>query len=110
MHLASSMGMKRARVAWFTAADDFLPLAGWWPDGKGVLFWRDPGASSSIAADGLGLFTLRLGGKLRQLATTLSYPDQLAQSPNGHDLALVAGFGREMWHDKVLATNERGRP
>jgi TolB protein len=87
---------------WFTAADGFLPLAGWWPDGKGVLFWRDPGVANSV--DGLGLFTLQLGGKPRQLATTLSYPGQLAQSPSGHDLALVAGFGREMWHDKVLAT------
>jgi TolB protein len=96
--------LRGAPTTWFTAADDFVPLAGWWPDGKGVLFWRDPGASSSIAADGLGLFTLRLGGKPRQLATTLSYPDQLAQSPSGHDLALVAGFGREMWHDKVVAT------
>jgi hypothetical protein len=65
MPLASSMGMKRARVARFTAADDFLPLAGWWPDGKGVLFWRDPGVLSS--GDGLGLFTLQLGGKPRQL-------------------------------------------
>jgi TolB protein len=93
-----------APKTWFTAAAESIPLAGWWLNGKGVLFWRDPNASSSIAADGLGLFTLRLGGKPRQLATTLPYPDQLAQSPDGHDLALVAGFGREIWHDKVLAT------
>jgi TolB protein len=92
-----------APKTWFTAADDFVPLAGWWPDGKGVLFWRDPRASSSMAAEGLGLFTLRLGGKPRQLATTLPYPDQLAPSPDGHDLALIAGFGQEIWHDKVLA-------
>src|SRR5438128_487698 len=27
-----------------------IGLAGWWPDGKGLLFWRDPWHSASIAA------------------------------------------------------------
>lgn len=51
-----------------------LPGPGWWPDGKGLLFWDDPAGSASIAADGLALDSLDLAtGRVSTLTTTLTY-------------------------------------
>lgn len=90
----------------FVAKEDGIELLGWWPNGKGVLFWRDPLHSASIAADGLMLYTLPLGGAPtpHPLTTTLTYPDWIARSPSGRRLLLVSGGGREAWHDKSLST------
>jgi hypothetical protein len=74
-------------------------LAGWWPDGQGLLFWDDPQGSASIAADGLVLDSLELSDlKLRPLATTLVYQDWVAWSPDGRTVAVVAGGDREIWY------------
>ena len=64
----------------YTLADNgYVELAGWWPDGRGLLFWSDPAGSASIAADGLDLDSLELSTlELRTLATTLVHPDWLA--------------------------------
>lgn len=86
----------------FVARDDGIQVAGWWPTGRGVMFWRDPLHAASIAADGLDLYTLPFGGTPRRLGHTLTAPDALAWSPSGRDLLLVTGGGREAWHDKVL--------
>ena len=76
-----------------------LELAGWWPDGSGLLFWTDPGGSASIGADGLPLDTVSLAGhRVRPLGgTMLVHPSWLAFSPSGHDVAMVAGGYREIW-------------
>ena len=87
----------------FVARQEGIDLLGWWPDGRGLLFWRDPDHSQSLAADGLGLFTLPLGGRARLMATTLLWSDFLSWSPSRRVLFLVAGSGRELWHDKALA-------
>jgi TolB protein len=74
-------------------------LDGWWPDGKGLLFWTDPAGSASIAADGLALDSLELSDlKLRSLATTLVHQDWVAWSPDGKTVAVVAGGDREIWY------------
>jgi dipeptidyl aminopeptidase/acylaminoacyl peptidase len=71
---------------------------GWWPNGKGLLFWADPAGSASIAADGLPLDSLDLvNGKVSQLATTLTYLNWVAWSPAGTELAIVAGGDRILW-------------
>ncbi len=77
----------------------------WWPDGRGVVFWRDLVFSQSIAADGLPLESLRLGGGTpRRLVTALAYPSWLAWSPSGRMLAVVAGGDRLVWGgDKGIA-------
>jgi len=73
-------------------------LAGWWPSGRGVLYWQDNAFSASIAADGLPLVARDLRtGATHTLATTLTYPSWLAWSPGGNSLALVAGIGRVVW-------------
>ncbi|MGC8628568.1 MAG: hypothetical protein ACP5VR_13665, partial [Acidimicrobiales bacterium] len=71
---------------------------GWWPDGKGLLFWDDPAGSASIAADGLALDSLDLRtGRVSTLATMLTYRNWVAWSPGGSELALVAGPNRIIW-------------
>jgi Tol biopolymer transport system component len=71
---------------------------GWWPDGKGLLFWDDPAGSASIAADGLALDSLDLAtGRVSTLATTLTYSNWVSWSPSGNTVALVAGGDRIIW-------------
>jgi len=75
-------------------------LIRWWPDSRGLLFWKDPFHSESGAADGLGLYTLPLGGSPRLITTALT--GGLAVSPSGRTLLIMSGLGRELWHDKAL--------
>jgi len=71
---------------------------GWWPDGKGLLFWDDPEGSASIAADGLPLDSLDLAtGKVSTLGTMLTYPNWISWSLSGKQLAFVAGPNRVVW-------------
>jgi dipeptidyl aminopeptidase/acylaminoacyl peptidase len=56
-----------------------LDLAGWWPDGGGLLSWIDAQSSASLAADGLPLVSVPLAaatglGKAVSLGLTLVYP------------------------------------
>jgi WD40-like Beta Propeller Repeat len=83
-----------------------LQLAGWWPDGSGLLFWTDPQGSDSIAADGLPLDTVSLAsGQPRDLAgTMLVHSSWLAFAPGGHTVAVVAGGYREIWSEHKQIT------
>ncbi|MGH2732048.1 MAG: hypothetical protein ACRDJG_03745 [Actinomycetota bacterium] len=88
----------------FVAENEGIELSGWWPDGRGLLFWRNPEHSGSLAADGLGLHSLRLeDGAARKLATTLTYPEWISWSPDGRRVLFVAGPGRESSDGKSLA-------
>ena len=91
---------------WYSRAGGNLELGGWWPGGGGVLFWFDPGSSSSLAADGLDLFALATSGAPHRVATTLVEPSWLAWSPDRTTLAVVSGGNREIWSDKTLALCE----
>lgn len=80
-----------------------IQLAAWWPDGKGILYWLDPLHSASLAADGMGLYSLRLGDtEPKLLASGLARPGWLSFSPQGR-LLMVAGNGRIVWARKSLA-------
>ena len=89
-----------------------LELAGWWPDGSGLLFWPDPQGSGSIAADGLPLDTVSpAGGRPRELADTmLVHGSWVAFAPGGHAAAVVAGGYREIWggHKQVTICHPAG--
>ena len=75
-----------------------LRVAGWWPQGGGLLFWEDPDFSASIAADGLTLYSLPTGStQPAALARSLVGPSWWAPSPVGNVIAVVAGAGREIW-------------
>lgn len=77
-------------------------LAGWWPDGGGLLAWRVPD-SASAAADGMDLITIALrGGEPTRLTTMLGYRSWLSWSPDGRRVAVVEGSGREASRNKRL--------
>jgi Tol biopolymer transport system component len=79
-----------------------VQLAGWWPNGKGMLFWLVRSYSRSLAADGSPLLSLGLdGSNPRRLVTTLLYRDWLSWGRGGQLLA-VEGSGREVWKEKFL--------
>lgn len=79
-----------------------IELVGWWPDSKGLVYRLDPQFSASLAADGLPLYTLRLGGTPRALPTTLGYREFMAFSPARRQVLVVAGGDRENWTNKSL--------
>lgn len=73
-------------------------LAGWWPDGEGLLYWSDQGFSASIAADGLPLDSIdAVSGRTHTLTRMLPNADWLAWSPSGTSVAVVAGIDRVVW-------------
>ena len=82
----------------FSSSGNVLEIGGWWPNGGGLLLWEDPQGSTSIAADGIPLDSLDLSnGRVTTLATTLTYPNWYAWSPNGTTLAVTAGGDRSVW-------------
>ncbi|MGN6475046.1 MAG: hypothetical protein ACTHK4_15545 [Mycobacteriales bacterium] len=73
-----------------------LDVAGWWPDGSGVLAWIDPMGSGSIAADGLRLYDFDVHGGRRFLGGTLEYRPWIAASQVRNEVALIVGGDREL--------------
>lgn len=85
------------------ADDAGIDIAGWWQDGKGILYWLDPCHSASIRADGLDLYSLKLGQtKAVKLPNGLTDPEYLAQF-NSDQIIMVTGSGREISTNKRLA-------
>ncbi len=76
-----------------------LDLAGWWPDGNGLLYWFDYQGSASIAADGLPLDGVGLGAPRPRVLvrTMLVHRSWLAFSPSGNAFAAVSGGDRVIW-------------
>ena len=77
-----------------------LELAGWWPDGSGLLYWPDPQGSASLAADGLPLDSIGLAATSARrtlAASMLVHGSWIAFAPGGHELAVVSGGDREIW-------------
>lgn len=92
------------RLAYAPPRGTGLILAGWWPDGRGVLFWNDPAHSASLESDGLELETVALGAtRPRSLGRTLVFLPWLRWSPDGQQLLVVEGGGRLPSTDKHLA-------
>jgi hypothetical protein len=82
----------------------FFLLAGWWTTGQGLLLWADPGECWSCVSDGTELDTLALGSATpHKLVTMVPHPSWLSLSPDGRQVAVVAGHGRQAWTDKRLA-------
>jgi Tol biopolymer transport system component len=82
-----------------TWAGGLLELAGWWPDGSGLLYWPDSQGSASLAADGLPLDSIQLGSSAPRtlVANMLVHGSWLAFAPGGRELAVVSGGNREIW-------------
>ncbi|HLK79038.1 MAG TPA: hypothetical protein VKU77_36000 [Streptosporangiaceae bacterium] len=82
-----------------TNTGNVLELAGWWPDGHGLLYWTDYQGSASIAADGLPLDAIALGSRSPRtlLPAMLVHASWLAPAPRGRAFAAVAGGDRVIW-------------
>lgn len=90
---------------WYTAESAGLDPAGWWPDGKGILFWLRPMHCVSCAMDGRPLQSLAAGAaRPLALPDTLLHRDWLSWAPDGRSLLIVRGGGRITWDMKQLAT------
>jgi hypothetical protein len=75
-----------------------IDLAGWWPEGGGLLFWEDPGFSGSGSLTGLTLYSLARGtDKPVAVVSSLVGSTWLSEEPGGHRVAVVAGVGRPVW-------------
>jgi len=96
------------------AKQDGMIMAGQWPNGRGLLFWSDPGHSASLLADGEPLERLTqgsrgvgeltfLGAPSRNLLQMLARPAWVAWAPDEQHFALVVGGGRDALSDKALA-------
>jgi hypothetical protein len=73
-----------------------LDLAGWWPEGDGVLFWEDPGFAETN--DGATFYSLATGSQQpTALTTSLVGPTWWEPGP-GDTVAVVAGSGRTIWN------------
>ena len=81
-----------------------LQLLGLTPDGRWILFWRNPTGSASISADGIPLEALPLaGGPVVQIAPlVLPDPDLVARCSRG--IVFTDGGGRDAGLGKRLAT------
>jgi hypothetical protein len=80
-----------------------LIVAGWWPDGQGLMAWADQQGSASLAADGQYLISYPLsGGRPVTLGWTLLFPPFLATSPALGQVAVDNGGDRILWDDKTI--------
>jgi Tol biopolymer transport system component len=83
---------------------DGIVVAGWFPDGTGLLFWVEPQYSKSIEADGLPLMSIgRAGTPVATLTTTLVALPYLAWAPDGQRILVVSGAGRLPSTNKTLS-------
>ncbi|WP_449240677.1 biopolymer transporter Tol [Desulfoscipio gibsoniae] len=80
-----------------------ITLAGWQPDGKGLLYWVNPSRGASAATDGLELWSLQLAeSKSSPLTTGLPNKEWQSFSPQGQ-LLTVEGSDRIVWANKSIA-------
>jgi hypothetical protein len=87
--------------------DSGLELAGWWPDGSGLIVWVDLQHSQSLAADGLPLDYISLAtGQRTQIAKSMLVHDSwIASSATTNQIAIIEGGNRELsLGHKSLAT------
>ena len=80
-----------------------LLVAGWWPDGQGLMAWADEQGSASLAADGQSLLSFPLsGGPSATLGFTLLLEPFLATSPAQQVVAVDNGGDRVLWDNKTI--------
>jgi len=78
-------------------------LSGWSPDGLWLLVWVGP-QSSIAASEGIPLCTLPArGGQLKCISEKVLMLTDFVSWSFPHQLALIAGAGRETWINKGLA-------
>lgn len=88
-------------------SDSGLILAGWSRDSRTVYYWLDTLFSDSLRADGTSMYAVSDDMPPALLITpdagTLAYRDFWSESPDGTELAVSVGGGRETWSNKQIA-------
>jgi TolB protein len=82
---------------------DGIIAVGWWPNGKGLLYWLDPEHSASAMADEVNLYSLRLGDNEPKLLTGGLFRQGWLSIFPDNGLLMVKGHSRIVWADKNLA-------
>jgi Tol biopolymer transport system component len=88
-----------------------LELAGWWPDGSGLLYWNDIGGSASLAADGLPLTSVWIAGRRsHQLAPAVLVHGSWLAFSGGSTVAVASGGDRRIWfgHKRITRCRATG--
>ena len=86
-----------------TSSQAALLVAGWWPNGQGLMAWADEQGSASLAADGQSLLSFPLeGGPSATLGFTLLFAPFLATSPAQQVVAVDNGGDRVLWDNKTI--------
>lgn len=75
-------------------AQEPVYVAGWWPDGRGLLAWHYWGYCNSCNFDGVRLSVLTMAGRLVDLANVDLQAGGYAWSPDGHHLLVSTGGNR----------------
>lgn len=85
--------------------EGFFEIAGFTRSGKWLLYWRAREMSSSIRADGLGLYAASTGtGQTIDTGIgSLLYSDFVSFSPTEDMVAVTSGGGRETWASKGIS-------
>ena len=79
----------------------YLPAA-WSADERYLLYYHDPEHSASVLNDGVPLYAIPLhGGTPHRLAAS-TFVGELALSPDGRQVAVSEGMGREAWKNRLL--------
>ena len=76
------------------SAREPIYVAEWWPQDNGLLVWHEWGYCSSCNADGVRLATLKLDGRLTDLANVDTQAGGYSWSPTGHHLVIGTGGDR----------------
>jgi Tol biopolymer transport system component len=83
-------------------------LAGWSLDGQYILFWQGDILSASLLSDGPAFYSLPAGGgePIEMVDSVLVHDDFVAPAPQGHWLAVAAGYYRATWTNKRVGVLE----
>ncbi|GAC1672210.1 MAG: hypothetical protein PVS3B2_14000 [Candidatus Dormibacteraceae bacterium] len=94
VYLRTSAGIRELAFS-----DEPLHVAGWWPNGRGLLLRHDWGYCNSCNADGTRLASLSIGGRFTDLGVFNAHAGGYAWSPLGD---LLVGTGG----DRFVATGD----
>ena len=81
-----------------------ITVAGWWPDGRGVLYAPDLKSTPSLAADNIPIYSVPLaGGEPTTFSADPEFGPWFANSPDGKRFAFVRRSGSEVQNDPLTA-------
>lgn len=104
IHVINSDGSGEHKLFRDTPYGTNLLDLSWTPDMRYLLYFREEAQSASILAAGTPLYALPLAGGRPKLISksTFSYVPAFTFSPDGKQLAVSEGVGRDDWNNRQL--------